>query len=341
VRIPRARVRRSDRVFSPDYDDAAGAFDGAGGILSFDTRTLGGYTLGAVPDQTTIPAAPVPAPDKNAPLSGVIVGEAADALEEAGGITGRFVRDAVIGLFVYLGGLMSLFFQAIRSFGRLNAVDVVRQMSTIGVDTIPIAVMTVGFSGAVLSLYTTNTLAGFGIPSLVGGIVALSIFRETGPILVGVVAAARAGSAMTAEIGSMKVTEQIDALRSMAISPIDYLVAPRVLAALVMLPIVTLFADAAGTFGGEIVAFTKGVSPSAYSASVHQLLDPKDIFGGLAKTVVFGIIIALIGCGEGLQSEGGAAGVGQSTTRSVVLSIVLIFIANFILSFLLYNASLV
>ena len=119
----------------------------------------------------------------------------------------RIANGALIGSFVYLGELFSLLFQSIRGFRHVTAGDLFRQMSVIGVDTIPIAIMTVGFSGAVLSLYSVNTLGSFGIPSLVGGIVGLSIFRETGPILVGVMLSARAGSAMTAEIGSMKVTE--------------------------------------------------------------------------------------------------------------------------------------
>jgi phospholipid/cholesterol/gamma-HCH transport system permease protein len=268
--------------------------------------------------------------------------ETAEVLEEAGEASARFVGQAVVNIFAYLGELMVLLGQSLRVIGRLNAGDLVRQMSVIGVDTIPIALMTVGFSGAVLALYTTNTLAQYGVSSLVGGIVGLSIVRETGPILAGVVCAARAGSAMTAEIGSMKVTEQIDALRSMSISPTEYLVTPRVVASLIMLPILTICADAAGVFGGAIVASGLGVSFDAYLASMRSLMMPdgSDIFKGLIKTIVFGVIVALIGCREGLQTEGGAVGVGQSTTRSVVLSIVLVFAANFILSFILFNSGM-
>ena len=108
-----------------------------------------------------------------------------------------------------------------------------------------------------------------------------------------------------------------------------------------MAPIVTLFADFAGTIGGGFVAYTKNVSYAGYASSVHQFLDNKDILGGLFKSIIFGVIVALIGCREGMESEGGAAGVGQSTTRSVVTSIVLIFVANFVLSFLMYNSSLI
>ena len=265
-------------------------------------------------------------------------------LEEVGALSARLTFLPLLSIFEYLGELVTLagqFFAALRR--GVNGPDLMRQMASVGVDTIPIALLTVGFSGAVLALYTVNTLSAYGVSDLVGGIVALSILKETGPILAGVVLAARAGSAITAEIGSMKVTEQIDALRSMAISPIEYLVVPRVLAGIIMLPLVCVCADAAGIFGGGVVASSLGVSVTAYLASVKQLTDPDggDLFKGMLKTVVFGIIVTLIGCREGLQTGGGAAGVGQSTTRSVVLSIVLVFVANFILSFLLFNGGLV
>ena len=202
--------------------------------------------------------------------------------------------------------------------------------------------MTVGFSGAVLALYSVDTLQRYGASSLAGGIVSISIVRETGPILAGVVTAARAGSAMTAEIASMKVTEQIDALRTMAVSPIAYLVVPRTLASFFVLPLLTMLANAAGILGGGFVASALGVSWNAYLNSIHTVLwaDGRDVTRGLIKTLVFGLIVALVGCLEGLNTSGGAVGVGQSTTRSVVISIVLIFIANFFLSFLLFQSGL-
>lgn len=273
-----------------------------------------------------------------------VKGDAAQTLGDVGALSARLTILPVLSIFAYLGELVVLagqFFVSLRK--GVHGGDLTRQMSSVGVDTIPIALLTVGFSGAVLALYTVNTLAAYGVSDLVGGIVAVSILKETGPILSGVVLAARAGSAITAEIGSMKVTEQVDALRSMAVSPVEYLVVPRVLAGIIMLPLVCVCADAAGIFGGGVVASSMGVSVTAYLASIKQLTDPDggDLFRGLLKTVVFGVIVALIGCREGLATEGGAAGVGQSTTRSVVLSIVLIFVANFILSFLLFNSGLV
>jgi len=272
------------------------------------------------------------------------VEDAAQTFGQAASLTSGLVWGTIVAVFSYLGEVTVLLWQAVRALRHgINVGDTVRQMSVIGVDTIPIALMTVGFSGAVLALYSVNTLKTYGVSDLVGGIVSLSIVRESGPILAGVVAAARAGSAMTAEIGSMKVSEQIDALRTMAISPVEYLVVPRVLASLIMVPLVTVCADFGGVLGGGIVSAALGVSWPAYLSSIRQLLDPNgaDILKGLVKTVFFGVIVALVGCREGLETDGGAAGVGQSTTRSVVLSIVLIFAANFVLSFLLFQSGLV
>ena len=272
-----------------------------------------------------------------------VAGEVFEAFEEAGELSVRVARGVVVGTLGYLGEVGALLGQAVRALRRgVHLGDLVRQMAVIGVDSIPIALLTVGFSGAVLALYSVGTLQAYGASNLVGGIVAVSIVKETGPILTGVALASRAGSAMTAEIASMKVSEQIDALRSMAISPIEYLVAPRLLACLVMLPVVCLCADAAGVAGGGAVASWMGVSPAQYTSSIRQILEPdgSDVVKGLIKTIFFGAIIAMVACREGLRTEGGATGVGQSTTRSVVLSIVLVFIANFLLSFLMFGGGL-
>ena len=263
------------------------------------------------------------------------------AFEEVGQFSFRVVLGAALGTVAYFGEVVALFGESLRILFKrgVNGGDLVRQMAVIGVESLPIALLTVGFSGAVLALYSVNTLKTYGAAGLVGGIVGLSIVRETGPILTGVAIAARAGSAITAEIGSMKVSEQIDALRSMAISPVEYLVTPRLLAALIMLPLITIFSDAAGVGGGAIVAALNGVSWSQYLDSIQLLMegDGSDITKGLLKTLFFGAIIALVGCREGMETEGGATGVGQSTTRSVVIAIVLIFIADFFLTFLIFN----
>jgi phospholipid/cholesterol/gamma-HCH transport system permease protein len=283
-----------------------------------------------------------PAPPHN---EETIAEEVVEVFEEVGQFSFQVVFGTIAGILGYLGEVVTLFGETMRSLVQrgVNMGDLLRQMAIIGVESLPIALLTIGFSGAVLALYSVNTLKSYGAAGLVGGIVALSIVRETGPILTGVAIAARAGSAITAEIGSMKVSEQIDALRSMAITPVEYLVKPRLIASLIMLPIVTIFADIAGVVGGAIVASSRGVAWSEYLRSIQQLMetDGSDITKGLLKTVFFGAIIALVGCREGLETEGGASGVGQSTTRSVVIAIVLIFIADFLLTFLLFNKGIV
>jgi phospholipid/cholesterol/gamma-HCH transport system permease protein len=314
-------------------------------MLLFDTAAVDRYNFGTVTTESTLTDEGGSTPPEPEPQSTTetVLAEAEQAIEDAGQLTVGLVRDIVVGVIAYLGEIFILLAQSARGLRRgVNVTDVLRQMSVIGVESIPIALLTVGFSGAVLALYTVGTLKTYGASGLVGGIVALSIVRETGPILTGVAIAARAGSAITAEIGSMKVTEQIDALRSMAISPTEYLVVPRLIASLIMLPLVCIWADVAGVAGGAIVAATNGVSYPAYLESIRLLMEPdgSDITRGLIKTVAFGAIIALVGCREGLETSGGATGVGQATTRSVVLSIVLIFFADFLLTFLLFNNGL-
>lgn len=285
------------------------------------------------------PGAAAPA-DEPESIIEEVAGEVVDAIEEAGELSARIARGTVVGLLTYLGEVGVLLGQTLRALRRgIHVGDLVRQMAFIGVDSLPIALLTTAFSGAVVALYSVRTFLEFGAGGFVGGLVGLSIVRETAPILSGIMLAARSGSAMTAEIGSMKVTEQIDALRSMAVSPVEYLVAPRLLACLIMLPAVCVLADLVGILGGGFVAVGFGVSWTSFTLSLRQFLDPggMDIYKGLIKTVFFGAIIAIVGCREGLESEGGATGVGQSTTRSVVVSIVLIFMANFLLTFLMFG----
>ena len=267
--------------------------------------------------------------------------EVVEAFEEVGQFSLHVIVGTLIAVVAYFGEIMSLFGETLRTVFRrgINTSDLVRQMAVIGVESLPIALLTVGFSSAVLALYTITSLKNYGATDIVGGITAIAVMRETGPLLTGISIAARAGSAITAEIGSMKVSEQIDALRSMAISPIEYLVAPRLLASLVMFPLMTVLSNVAGVAGGAIVAGANGVAFSAFQGGIAQFLnqDGSDITKGLLKTVFFGAIVALVGCREGMNTEGGATGVGRSTTRSVVISIVLIFVADFVLTFLLFT----
>lgn len=172
----------------------------------------------------------------------------------------------------------------------------------------------------------------FGATSYFGGGTAIAIARELGPALCGVVVAARVGSAFAAELGTMTVTEQVDALRALAVNPIYFLVVPRLIACIIMLPILTVVADASGLIGAFMLATYVGVSPGEYLSSIQQWLTGQDVYGGIAKTLVFGLIIALVGCRQGLRATRGAAGVGRATISAVVLSIVLIYATNLFLT---------
>ena len=197
--------------------------------------------------------------------------------------------------------------------------------------------MTILCTGMVMSVQTAKEFVRFGAADSVGGIVAIAMGRELAPILTGVVVAGRIGAAIAAEIGTMKVTEQIDALRVMAVSPIRYLVAPRLLAIVLMMPILVIYANLVGDVGGWFVAENyAGISSHMFLESVRGFIEPWDIIGGLIKGAFFGAIIAIIGCHKGLTAKQGAEGVGLATTKSVVLSIILIFIANYFLSVILY-----
>jgi phospholipid/cholesterol/gamma-HCH transport system permease protein len=177
-----------------------------------------------------------------------------------------------------------------------------------------------------------------GGDQFIGGLVAVSMAREAAPVLASVVVAARVGSAIAAELGSMKVTEQIDALRALAVSPVQYLVVPRLLASVLMMPVVTVFANVAGITGGEVVTvYFTHISYGVFISSVQTWLTWRDVIMGLAKTLVFGGIIAIVGCDRGLRTGGGAAGVGRSTTSAVVLAIVLVYVSDYFLSALMFS----
>ncbi len=239
----------------------------------------------------------------------------------------------LLGMVDYIGETTLLACQAISRIllGRVDIAETIEQMAIIGVHSLPIVLITVTFAGMVLALYTARTMATIGLGNLVGALVATTMAREVGPVLSAVVVAARAGSAIAAQIGSMKVTEQIDALRALAVSPVEYLVVPRLISTTLMLPIITILADIMGTLGGYIVAAPAGITSLSYLNSIEHFVDPYDINSGLAKTLVFGFLIALISCHQGLSTQGGAAGVGKATTNAVVLSIISIYVADFIL----------
>lgn len=237
----------------------------------------------------------------------------------------------------YVGEVLLLLVASWRQMRRPRPRLTLLQMSHLGVDSLTIVSLTLLFTGMVLTLQIAHEFIRFGAQSTIGAVIAIGIGRELGPVLVGVVCAGRVGAAITAEISTMKVTEQIDALRVMAVNPIGYLVVPRLIACAFMIPLLTIYGDLIGIFGGWLVA-TKyaGISSTVYMDSIDAFVVAHDLTGGLVKAAVFGVVIAALGCFYGLRAPEGAEGVGSATTRSVVSAIIAIFMLNVFLSFLLY-----
>ncbi len=251
----------------------------------------------------------------------------------------RFGR-ATTGFFEYAGGLTLLSAESVGFIARLRirAAETISQCALLGVQSSAIVMLTTLFTGMVISLESAQQAVAFGFANLVGGAVAYASVRELGPMLTAIVVAGRVGSAIAAEIGSMVVTEQVEALRSMGLEPSRFLVVPRLLALLLMLPLLTIFGDVVSILGGMWVAQTYAhISYDAFISSVRQSIDFSDVIKGIVKSLVFAAIIAMVGAYQGLSTRGGAAGVGQSTTGAVVLAMILIFISNFVLSFLLFG----
>ena len=212
-----------------------------------------------------------------------------------------------------------------------------KQMVRVGFDSIPVVLLTAMFTGMVLALETFTVLLRFNAESFVGSLVGLSMVRELSSVLSGLIVAGRVGSAMGAELGTMRVTEQIDALEVMATEPVHYLVVPRVWATTLTLPILIVFADAIGIWGGYFVSVVLlGANPVSYTAKSFQYMDVNDLFAGVIKAAVFGFLLAVIGCQKGFYTTGGAEGVGRSTTSAVVSASIAILIADFFLSKLLF-----
>ncbi len=219
---------------------------------------------------------------------------------------------------------------------RFNAA--IEQMMEVGVLSFPVVMFTAIFTGMVLSLQTYTGFQRFGAQSMVGTVVALSMTRELGPVLTGLIVAGRAGSSMTASLGTMRVTEQIDALYTLAANPVKYLVVPRVIAGVIMLPILVCLSDIIGMVGGYAVSvFSLDANPVTYMQRSFDFLEFKDVFSGLVKAAAFGLIISVIGCYYGFYTEGGAEGVGKATTRSVVVAFLMIFVANYLLTALFFS----
>ena len=216
--------------------------------------------------------------------------------------------------------------------------DILVQMDIIGVGSLPIVILAGFFTGAVLALQTASTLQTFGAVSLAGQLVALSLVRELGPVLTALMVAGRNSSGMASELGSMLVSEQIDAMRALGTDPGKKLVTPRVVATVTMLPLLTVISDFVGLFGGFVVSFfIIRMDPIQYWTSAYQALEFKDVFQGLVKPFIFGFIVSIVGCYFGLTTRGGTEGVGRSTTQAVVAASVLILMADFFITKLLLN----
>ncbi|MGQ0644673.1 MAG: MlaE family ABC transporter permease [Elusimicrobiota bacterium] len=222
--------------------------------------------------------------------------------------------------------------------GRPDYKGVVAQMNQIGVESFPVTALTSLFTGMVLALQTGYSFRKvFNEPLYVGTVVGLSLLKELGPVLTALVVAGRVGAAIAAELGTMKVTEQIDALHTLGTSPVRYLAVPRFIAALIMIPLLTIFADMIGVLGGFIVATSRlGIPSSVYWDEINAI-GLEEVFHGLIKSVVFALIIVTTACYKGFQCSGGAEGVGRTTTSAVVVSMVLILVGDYFLSALLVS----
>ena len=203
----------------------------------------------------------------------------------------------------------------------------------IGFLSLPVVGLTAIFTGAVLALQTYSGFSRFNAESTIATVVAISLTRELAPVLVGLIVAGRVGASMAAELGTMKVTEQIDALRTLSTNPFKYLIAPRVLAAIISLPLLVLTADIIGIMGGYLVSVhSLGFSAGPYITNTFKFLEMMDIISGLVKAFFFGFIIAIMGCYFGYKSNGGAQGVGIATTNAVVVSSIAILLSNYVIT---------
>lgn len=245
----------------------------------------------------------------------------------------------VLRLLEGVGRFFELLGQTIRGFFlppyqiSMTAKQVVR----VGVDSVPVVFLTALFTGGVLALQTFKGFQRFHAEGYIGSVVALSMLRELGPVLTGLMVTGRAGSAMAAELGSMRVTEQIDALVSLATDPVQYLFVPRILAGIVVLPMLVVLANALGIAGGYLVSVRLlGANPVVYLGNTFQYLELNDLWSGLIKSAVFGLLLTLVGCQQGFDTKGGAEGVGRSTTTAVVLGSLAILVSDFFLTKVLF-----
>lgn len=252
------------------------------------------------------------------------------AVESVGRAVLAPVEELGRALRIFGGGLANVVIPPIRV--RL----VIQQMEFIGVQSLPIILLTGFFTGAVFALQSYRAFAMFGAESMVGGTVGVALTRELGPTLTGLLVAGRAGSAMAAEIGSMRVSEQIDAMEAMAVDPVNYLVKPRLLASILVTPMLTACYDLIGIIGAWAVCIhLLNLSEPAFMVRLQDWVDWDDVWGGLLKATVFGAIIGTVACYKGFYTSGGARGVGRATTSSVVVASVAILVSNYFIAWAL------
>jgi len=244
---------------------------------------------------------------------------------------GELVLDRVdeFGRFVQLAAATA------RALGkrRFPAFEMLRQLEAIGARSTTIVLITALFTGMVLALQTGFALARFGAKPYVGSVIGLSLARELGPVLTALMVGGRVGAGITAELGAMKVTEQVDAIRSLGADPVQKLVLPRVIAATLALPLLTVLANLLGMLGGLVISATQfQIAPNFYVQTVLNVVTVEDFLSGIAKTFVFGWIIAMVACFQALETTGGTVGVGRATTRTVVVASIAVLISDFFLT---------
>ncbi|MEM6812117.1 MAG: ABC transporter permease [Pseudomonadota bacterium] len=250
------------------------------------------------------------------------------------------IGHAILSFLQSIGALFSFIGVAtFHSFTpRFYPLLILKQFINIGYYSLPVVGMTALFTGMVLALQSYTGFTRFNAESAIAGVVALSITRELAPVLAGLMVAGRVGASIAAEIGTMRVTEQIDALKTLSVNPYKYLIAPRILAGLFMLPILVLIGDIIGIFGGYAVAiYNLGFSSGSYLSQTWDILERMDVISGLIKAAVFGFIVSVVGCYYGYNSGRGAQGVGTATTYAVVTSSIMILIFNYILTQIFFS----
>jgi phospholipid/cholesterol/gamma-HCH transport system permease protein len=246
---------------------------------------------------------------------------------------------AVLAWVEEIGKILLLFISVLSWMFRppLKLHNIFKQMEFVGVKSIFVVVLTGTFTGMVMALQGYHGFRMFGAESLVGSTVALGMTRELGPVLTSLMVTARAGSAMAAEIGTMRVTEQIDALSVMAANPVKHLIVPRVIAGVLMVPLLTVVSDFTGILGGYFVGVhVLDINSGVFIKNITRLVDLNDIYNGLVKAACFGLIMALIGCYKGFNTYGGAEGVGRATTEAVVLASITILISDYFLTAVMF-----